>query len=227
MYRYLLHTHYDAIEQPFSGKILGLRTTQSITQTSGQDYLLHAWEHFQSPPISTVNNAYIRLIWEEGMVCSSKRFCKSLCLMYSPSCSCTSKNSGLSHSTDPGHLHSSLNLLQCKLVSLEQERTVPCPTWYPVTELNTCALLLLGATSIAKQENAPRAHLSQQQCLLFTSTRLSSPAFVKPTPGDLGWNLLIPPSRKAIASQMLQCLSTAMLKITSPSCPKTLISSLF
>lgn len=160
---------------------------------------------FSLPLISAVNNTYIRLIWEEGKVCSSKRFCKSLCLMYSPSCSCTSKNSGLSHSTDPGHLHSSLNLLQYNLVSPEQERTVPCPTWYPVIELNTCALLLLGATSIAKQENAPRAHLSQQQCLFFTSTQLGSPAFVKPTPGDLGREPLIPPSRRAIASQMLQC----------------------
>lgn len=39
----------------------------------------------------------------------SLRFCKSLCLMYSPFWSCTSQSSELSHSVDSGNLHSSLS----------------------------------------------------------------------------------------------------------------------
>lgn len=95
---------------------------------------------------------------------------------------------------DPGHVHSSLRSLQHELVSLNKKRGLL--SQHPVTELN--ASTLLGATSIGKQQNASRAHLSQQHCLVFTSIWLS-------LPGDLRWDLLISPSRRVLTSQMLQC----------------------
>lgn len=103
----------------------------------------------------------------KGLFSSTKSFCKSLRLKYSPCCSCTCRSAGLSHSADPGHLHSSLSSPQCQRARPGQDRSAPCPTQHPAMELNTCALLL-GATSTGKQGNAPGAQLSWQQRLVFT-----------------------------------------------------------
>lgn len=79
----------------------------------------------------------------KGLFSSTKSFCKSLCLKYSPCCSCTSKTAGLSHSADPGHLHSSLSSPQHQRARPGQERTAPCPTQHPAMELNIVCCFFL------------------------------------------------------------------------------------
>lgn len=56
-----IHAHDDAIQKLCSGKILALRTAQNLHQY----YLLCTREHFQSPPVSTLHNTYIKVLWEE------------------------------------------------------------------------------------------------------------------------------------------------------------------
>lgn len=166
----------------------------------------------------------------KGLFSSTKSFCKSLCLKYSPCCSCTSKTAGLSHSADPGHLHSSLSSPQHQRARPGQERTAPCPTQHPAMELNIVCAASSWSNLHRKAGECPRSTALPTATPGFTHqaqlTRLCHTCAKGPGMGSAHFSRQESVRKGCCSAE--RCRAPDRRSILSPSCcPLALISSPF